>query len=83
MDVEPEHPPSEHLPKEENKMKANVFQGNSGGDDDWCEVLGSHKQCSQSFLYVHHSGKRGYLSITETSASTYKTTRYDLALFFI
>ena len=53
-EAEPEHPPSGQLPKEEMKnMKG--FQGNSGGDDDWCEVLGSHEQCSQTFIYVHQT----------------------------
>ena len=35
-------------------------------------------------MYTKYSGNGGYLSVTETTlASTYKTTRYDLALFFI
>ena len=31
------------------------FYDNSGEDDNWCEVLSSGKQCSQSFLCVHQT----------------------------
>ena len=60
-------------------LKRKTPKGFNGGDDDWCEVLGSHKQSSQSFLYVHQTQ---WNNITLIDAM-YKTTRYDLALFFI
>ena len=79
------------IPEEEKKTVKNAihrFQGNSGGDDDWCEVLGSHKQCSQTFLYVHQTQWQKtllerYGNNISLIDATYKTTRYDLALFFI
>ena len=83
---------SKELPKEEKKteVKRNTygFQGNSGEDDNWCEVLGSHKQCSQTFLYVHQTQWQKtllerYGNNISLIDATYKTTRYDLALFFI
>ena len=81
----------DHLPDEENETEVKnvrVFQGNSGDDDDWCEVLGSHKQCSQTFLYVHQTQWQmrlleRYGNNISLIDATYKTTRYDLALFFI
>lgn len=90
-DSETHHQSSEEVPKEENKKEDTLtkgFQGNSGGDDDWCEVLGSHKQCSQSFLYVHQTQWQKkllerYGNNISLIDATYKTTRYDLALFFI
>lgn len=64
------------------------FHGNSGEDDDWCEVLGCSKGYSQSFLYVHQASwqKRLLERYGNTIClldATYKTTQYDLALFFI
>ena len=55
------------------------FYGNSGEDDNWCEVLGSSKQCSQSFLYVHQASwqKRLLECYGNTMClldATYKTT---------
>ena len=91
MEAESVHP-SEESPKGEKKieLKNNTdgFQGNSGGDDDWCEVLGSHKQCSQTFLYVHQTQWQKkllerYGNNISLIDATYKTTCYDLALFFI
>ena len=88
VEDESEHPPS---PKEEKKTemkKMNGFQGNSGSDDDWCEVLGSHKHCSQTFLYIHQTQWQKkllerYGNNISLIDATYKTTRYDLALFFV
>ena len=64
------------------------FYGNSGEDHNWCEVLGSSKHCSQSFLYVHQASWQKRLLERYGNAmclldATYKTTRYDLALFFV
>lgn len=78
-------------PKEEKKKQAikNCFNGNSGCDDnDWCEVLGSQDRCSQTFLYVHQTQwqkdlLQRYGNNMSLIDATYKTTRYDLALFFI
>ena len=67
----------------------NCFNGNSGGgDSDWCEVLGSQDKCSQTFLYVHQTQWQKALLLRYGNNislidATYKTTRYDLALFFI
>ena len=64
------------------------FYGNSGEDDNCCEVLGSNKPCSQSFLYVHQASWQNRLLECYGNTmcllyATYKTTKYDLALFFI
>lgn len=64
------------------------YNGNSGCESDWCEVLGSQDRCSQTFLYVHQTDwQRNLLQRYGNNISlidaTYKTTRYDLALFFI
>ncbi len=85
-EAEPEHPPSGQLPKKEEMKNMKEFQGNSGGDDDWCEVLGSHEQCSQTFIYVHQTQWQKkllehYGNNISLIDATYKTTRYDLALF--
>ena len=76
--------------KEEEKKQGilNCFNGNSDGDTKWCEVLGSQDKCSQTFLYVHQTEwQKGLLNRYGNNISlidaTYKTTRYDLALFFI
>ena len=82
---------SDHCSEEKKvkmKINSNRFQGSSGGDQDWCEVLGSHNQCSQTFLYVHQTQwQRRLLEWYGNNISlidaTYKTTCYDLALFFI
>lgn len=77
---------------EEAKKKCvikNCYNGNSGsGDTDWCEVLGSQEKCSQTFLYVHQTQwqkalLQRYGNNISLIDATYKTTRYDLALFFI
>ena len=64
------------------------FCGNSGEDDNWCEVLGSSKQFSQSFLHVNQaSWQKRLLERYENTMclldAIYKTIRYDLALFFV
>ena len=89
-DVEhrPSVEPIEEKKKETYEKCKKGFQGNSGGDDDWCEVLGSHEQCSQNFLYVHQTQwQKNLLERYGNNISlidaTYITTRYDLALFFI
>ena len=91
VEAKSEPPPSAKVPKVEKKTEMKHmkgFQGNLGEDNDWSEVLGSHEQCSQTFLYVHQTQwqkkmlERYGNNISLTDA-TYKTTRYDLALFFI
>jgi len=65
-----------------------TFCGNSGDDDNWCEILGCSKQCFQSSLYMHQTPWQQQLlerygntiSLLDT---TYKTTHYELALFFV
>ena len=61
------------------------FCGNSGGDDNWCEVLGSSKQCLQKFSVASWQKRllERYGNTMCLLGATYKTTRYDLALFFI
>ena len=74
----------------ESKQKverSDIFCGNSGEDDSWYEGLGCSKQCTQTFLYVHQTSWQqrlleGYGSTISLLDATYKTTRYDLALFF-
>ena len=74
---------------ESNKTEVQLrFHGNSGEDDEWCEVLGCSEECSQSFLYVHQTSwqKRLLERYGNTIClldATYKTTQYDLALFFV
>ena len=74
--------------QEDMEIGIHGFCGNSGEDDNWCEVLGSSKQFSQSFLYVHQaSWQNRLLECYENTMclldATYKTTRYDLVLFFV
>ena len=74
---------------ESNKTEVQLrFHGNSGEDDEWCEVLGCSEECSQSLLYVHQTSwqKRLLERYGNTIClldATYKTTQYDLALFFV
>ena len=80
---------SNSFPKEQREKPDNCFNSNSGCDDsDWCEVLGSQDKCSQTFLYVHQTDWQQkllnrYGNNISLIDATYKTTRYDLALFFI
>ena len=64
------------------------YKGNTGGDDEIINIAGSGSQCQQTLLLVHQEqwqkellGKYGNdICLIDT---TYKTTRYDIALFFI
>ena len=88
VEAKSEPPPSAKVPEVEKKTEMKHmkgFQGNSGEDNDWSEVLGSHEQCS---LYVHQTQWQKkmlerYGNNISLIDATYKTTRYDLALFFI
>ena len=55
VEAKSEPPPSANVPKVEKKTEMKHmkgFQGNLGEDNDWSEVLGSHEQCFQTFLYT-------------------------------
>jgi len=45
------------LPKTGSRqgIQPSGFQGNLGGDDEWNELVGSHTDCSQTFLWVHQT----------------------------
>ena len=78
------------LPKTGSRqgIQPSGFQGNLGGDDEWNELVGSHTDCSQTFLWVHQTDwQKSLLARYGNNISmidaTYKTTKYDLALFFV
>ena len=79
------HFPSFHTPCSQSTLQGR-FHGNSAGDGQ--QLVGSDGKYSQTLLYVHQEEWQqrlmevyGYkISLIDT---TYKTTRYDLALFFI
>ena len=61
-------------------------RGNSGEDNDWSEVLGSHEQCSQTFLYVHQTQWQKkmldrYGNNISVIDATYKTTQIWLSFY--
>ena len=71
----------------DDKLHPGCYKGNTGGDDI-INIAGSTSQCQQTLLLVHQEqwqkellGKYGN-DICLIDA-TYKTTRYDIALFFI
>ena len=63
-----------------------MFLGATGSDDDWVNFKGA--ECSQTLLWVHRNNWQKELlakygnTITPIDA-TYKTTKYNLALFFL
>lgn len=70
-----------------DELHPGCYKGNTGGDDI-INIAGSNSQCQQTLLLVHQEqwqkellGKYGN-DICLIDA-TYKTTRYDIALFFI
>ena len=78
---------SESTPKLSTKVQ-NCYNGNTGGDHEEIGIVGSSTNLQQSFLLVHQEqwqkellAKYGNdISLVD---ATYKTTRYDIALFFI
>lgn len=64
------------------------FVGNTGGDDNWNTVVGTSDDCSQTFLFIHQEEWQGdlmakYGNTISLLKATYKTTLYDLLLFFV
>ena len=64
------------------------YNGNSGTEDNGVNIAGSDDNCSQTLLIVHQEKwqKEMLAKYGNTLAlldATYKTTRYDLALFFL
>ena len=64
------------------------YNGNSGTEDNGVNIAGSDDNCSQTLLIVHQENwqKEMLAKYGNTLAlldATYKTTRYDLALFFL
>ena len=64
------------------------FVGNTGGDDNWNTVVGTSDDCSQTFLFIHQEEWQGdlmakYGNTISLLDATYKTTLYDLPLFFV
>ena len=64
------------------------YNGNSGTEDNGVNIVGSDDNCSQTLLVVHQENwqKEMLAKYGNTLAlldATYKTTRYDLALFFL
>ena len=70
---------SEHAP--------GMFLGATGSDDDWVNFNGTSAKCSQTLLWVHQDDWQKDLLVKYGNTitlidATYKTTKYDLALFF-
>ena len=66
----------------------NCYNGNTGGDHEEISIAGSSTNCQQSFLLVHQEQWQKellakYGNDISLIDATYKTTRYDIALFFI
>ena len=64
------------------------YNGNNGAEDDSTNIAGSDDNCSQTLLIVHqeHWQKELLARYGNPMAlldDTYKTTKYDLALFFL
>lgn len=65
-----------------------VFRGNTGSDDDGFKLQGTNKECMQTLLWVHQDNWQKELLVKYGNTitlidATYKTTKYDLALFFL
>ena len=63
------------------------FVGNTG-DDDWHLLAGTKEDCSQTLLFVHQEEWQRDLMVKYGNTislmdATYKTTQYDLPLFFV
>ena len=70
----------EHVPE--------MFLGTTGSDDNWVNFKGSSVECSQTLLWVHQNDWQKELLVKYGNTitlidATYKTTKYDLALFFL
>lgn len=79
------HFPSSHTPCSQSTLQGR-FHGNSAGDEQ--QLVGSDGRYSQTLLYVHQEEwQQRLMEVYGNKISlidaTYKTTRYDLALFFI
>ena len=77
----------------EDSQSINILPGNyvgkSGCDDEWVKYDGINKTlCKQSLLWVHQDRWQAELLVKYGNTitlmdATYKTTKYDLALFFL
>lgn len=83
---------SPQLSQTDEKGKQSIsgsFLGNSGGDEcNEHELAGTHNECSQTFLWIYQTDwQKSLLARYGNNISmidaTYKTTKYDLALFFV
>lgn len=64
------------------------YNGNAAGHEDMINIVGSGTQCKETPLLVHqHQWQKDLLKKYGNDIclinATYKTTRYDIALFFI
>ena len=63
------------------------YKGNTGGDDEIINIAGSGSQCQQTLLVHQEQWQKELLGKYGNDIclidATYKTTRYDIALFFI
>ena len=71
---------SEHTP--------GMFLGTTGCEEDWVNFKGTSAECSQTLLWVHQNNWQKELLVKYGNTitlidATYKTTKYDLALFFL
>jgi hypothetical protein len=66
-----------------------TYVGSSGCNDEWVKYTGISKEwCKQTLLWVHQEKWQKDLLVKYGNTmtlidATYKTTRYDLALFFL
>ena len=68
--------------------KSAHYNGNNGTEDDSTNIAGSDDNCSQTLLLVHQEQWQKELLARYGNPmalldATYKTTKYDLALFFL
>ena len=71
----------------ESECISGVFVGSTGSEDDWLKFKGTSEECTQTLLWVHQTDWQKELFVKYGNTitlidATYKTTKYDLALFF-
>lgn len=72
----------------EDERLIGCYKGNTGGQNDTVNIIGSSNQCKQTLLLVHQEQWQKNLLLKYGNNislidATYKTTRYDIALFFV
>lgn len=65
-----------------------TYVGKSGCSDEWVRYEGVSERCKQTLLWIHQENWQKDLLVKYGNTmtlidATYKTTRYDLALFFL